>query len=166
MNKMLKAIAISTLTAAIAISSFGCSTLKNDNNDSKDSETSSISEKKFEDIKVEVSDSKDAPLNETNINDLDISKTEDIDKLKEIASSDDILIDMETEAMGIEAKIIYAKKGNNIFSNINMFGMQICTLVKDGEVYCLSDENKIYYKGSEDDFSDADFDTEDFKKYV
>lgn len=150
MNKIIKTIAISTLTAAIAVSSFGCSVLKKDNNDSKDSETSSISEKKFEDIKVEVSDSKDAPLNETNINELDKSKTEDIDKLKEIASADDILVDMDTEVFGMDISVFYAKKGKDTFTKYNMYGIEQSLLIKDDKGYLISDENKIYSTDSQE----------------
>lgn len=161
MNKIIKGIAISTITAALAVSSFGCS-LKNNSNDKNDSETSSVSAKKFEDIKIELSESQEAPLNETNINVLD-NNTDDLDKLKEAASGEELLIDMTTQVYGSEMSTLLAKKGNNSFMKLDMYGFKEAVLIKGNDTYMLNEENKIYCKNSSSESEEEPFDNDELK---
>lgn len=59
MKKTMKSLAIALIAGIMAMSAFGCG------NSGKNKDDSSATVKKFEDIKVESTDNRDAPLGET-----------------------------------------------------------------------------------------------------
>lgn len=140
----MKILAIALIAGIMAMSAFGCG------NSGKNKDDSSATVKKFEDIKVESTDNRDAPLGETIVKEVSDGE-KDIENLKAIGKSDDILVNFTLDALDINVTL--AKKGGNIYSYSSVFGIQAGSLLVDGQVYLLNNANKVYCIGTEDDMN-------------
>lgn len=147
MKKTLKSLVIALIAGVMAVSAVACSGTEKDK---ENKDNSSVATKKFEDIKIEASDDRDAPLGETIIKEVEDGE-KDIEALKAVAKSEDLMIGFELEQLGMEAML--AKKGENVYAKTSMFGITATMLALDGQVYLINDENKVYCKGTENDMA-------------
>mgnify|MGYP007053684540 FL=1 len=147
MKKTLKSLVIALIAGVMAVSAVACSGTEKDK---ENKDNSSVATKKFEDIKIEASDDRDAPLGETIIKEVEDGE-KDIEALKAVAKSEDLMIGFDLEQLGMEAML--AKKGENVYAKTSMFGITATMLALDGQVYLINDENKVYCKGTENDMA-------------
>ena len=147
MKKTLKSLVIALIAGVMAVSAVACSGTEKDKGNK---DNSSVATKKFEDIKIEASDDRDAPLGETIIKEVEDGE-KDIEALKAVAKSEDLMIGFDLEQLGMEAML--AKKGENVYAKTSMFGITATMLALDGQVYLINDENKVYCKGTENDMA-------------
>lgn len=147
MKKTLKSLVIALIAGVMAVSAVACGGTEKDK---ENKDNSSVATKKFEDIKIEASDDRDAPLGETIIKEVEDGE-KDIEALKAVAKSEDLMIGFDLEQLGMEAML--AKKGENVYAKTSMFGITATMLALDGQVYLINDENKVYCKGTENDMA-------------
>ena len=145
MKKTLKSLTIALIAGVMAVSAVGCVGTEK-GKDNKDS--SSVVVKEFEDIKIEATNNKETPLGEKIIKEVQDGE-KDIEALKAVSKSEDLMIGFDLEEMGMNVSL--AKKGENVYANTSVFGITATVLALGDEVYLLDDTNKVYCKGTEED---------------
>lgn len=109
---------------------------------------SEVSKELSKEFNVEIHNSAEAPLGETDITEADVDTTI-MDKYKGVESEESYVMDMEIimsgDGVSMDMPMLMVKDGDNSYTSASMFGFEATALVLDGKQYNIDVSNKVYY---------------------